>query len=114
MRAVTSSCDLKQKWLLRTSMKVWRSNVPLSRPCCAKGKDKEGQFRVGWLRRRRGKSKGTTAGQVRAGQGRKVPSAAAEQSEQNNKDEEQQVSVSAVSVTIDLNAELSMRRARAS
>ena len=67
-----------------------------------------------WLRRRRGKSKGTTAGQVRAGQGRKVPSAAAEQSEQNNKDEEQQVSVSAVSVTIYLNAELSMRRARAS
>ena len=50
---------------------------------------------------------GNTSSQGTAGQGRRVPSAAAEQSEQNNRDEEQQVSVSAVSVTIDLNAQSS-------
>ena len=63
---------------------------------------------------RQKQGKNNRSGQVRAGPGRKVPSAAAEQSEQNNKDEGQQVSVSAVSVSVDLNPELSTRRARAS
>ena len=62
-----------------------------------------------WMRRRRGKSKGTKAGQGRAGRYLLLPNKANKQQRRK-----QQVSVSAVSVRVDLNPELSMRRARAS